>query len=285
MISEAIREKIETKLNDNTYNKKFILGSYFSDDNERDFVYNVRSGYELIEKTFISALMQISIEYQPIPNVLNGYATIPITFLVSGESEEIFKEELNATEELVAKLVGNSETIVDGSKTYNSVWNVDGLTTGGRTRPMNGTIYTQITTNVYVDFSDTYFFGNRYEYFIGIDGESTVDYTQILIPGGSQDRNNSENYPHKLNDDESKGGIEESQWSLTLTTNVNTFIEDEFIKDNLQLPNLSKTYYWKENINSVLNKSFKIFINSISKPFILGDNQMITLSFLKSDIE
>ena len=71
MISEVIREYVETKLNDNTVSKRFVLGMYaYLEDQENDFIYTVKNGYTLIETSFIPCMMTFNISYQPIQFLL-----------------------------------------------------------------------------------------------------------------------------------------------------------------------------------------------------------------------
>jgi len=286
MISEKIREIFETKLNDNTENQKFIVGIYVKkDDDTRDYIYNVRSSYELISKQFISCMIEPNIDYEPIPNTLTGYATITANFLLYSDDKDVFDTQLSATEEIISKLVGNYQTITDGAVTYNSVWTIDGLIPNGQTRPLNGNYYTQISTTFYVYFSKDFFMGNKYQYYLGTKSGETVNYNRIYPFDGNEERQNSENYPHRLNDYESKGGIEESAWVADFTINVDSFIETNFLADlSSNTYDLTKEFYYKEVVNTSTTNEFKVVVSAMTKPYVLGDIQTITIKLIKSDI-
>ena len=286
MISEKIRELFETKLNDNTYSQKFVLGSYVQpDDDKRDFIYNIRSGYELIAKNYISCMFTPNIDYEPIPNSLTGYATITINFLLYADDKDKFDEQLKATEEIISKVVGNYEEITDDTITYDSVWTIDGLIPNGETRPLNGTIYTQIATTLYVYFSKEFKMGNKYEYYLGVKNGTGVSYSRIYPFDGNEQRQNTENYPHRITDAESKGGNEESSWVAEFPVNVNTFIEENFLADiSSETYDMTKEYYYKEIVNDSTTHEFKVVATLMSKPYVIGDIQTIDLKLIKSDI-
>jgi hypothetical protein len=287
LISEAIRSAIETKLNNNTADEQFVVGSYaYLEDKDRDFIYNVRNGYKLIESNYIPCMMDFSVSYEPIPDVINGYATIGLTFLLSSDNQAEFESELEAVEELVAKVVGNDDSIVDGSTTYNAVWNMDALMPTGETKPLNGTYYTKIQTTVYITFSDTFYMLNRYKYYLGILVGEVINYTQIKAVDGNVIRNNTKNYPHKRGDREAKGGIDESAWVGSFSVNVDSFIETNILtKISTETYDLTEYFYYKETINDVNSHSFKVSMENISRGVGFGDFQMINFDLFKSDVE
>lgn len=284
MISEVIRSSIETKLNTNSKGQRFQVGSYaYLEDQQADFIYTIRGGYQLIVKDYIAVMMDFSAEYEPIPSVLSGYATISLTFLLNAENQDIFDNQLKATEEIVEKLVGLHETLTDNDKSFSSVWNIDGLIPTGQTRPINGIYYTQITTNVYVDFSDTFYFGNRYTYKLGLTENRTTEIKPYL---GEVQRINTENYPHRTADNEARGGVDESAWGIQMTIYVNDFIETNILND-LSSNNYDphKLFYYQELIDGTVKNEFWCFIKTAIKPILLGEKQYISLHLLKSDLE
>lgn len=284
LISEVIRNTIETKLNDNTKSQVFVVGSYaYLEDKKQDFIYTIRNGYKLIENHFISVLMEFSASYEPIPSTLSGFATITLTFLLNSDTQDIFDNQLLATQEIVSKLVGNSETLTDGSKTYQSVWNINALLPSGQTRPLNGNYYTQITTTVYVDYSDSFYYGNRYTYKLGL---SSASMNTIKPYAGSLSRENTENYPHRISDGEARGGNEESSWSVEITVYVDTFIETNFLdKLSSDSYDMNSKFYYQELTNLTVKNQFWVHAKIIKKPFLLGERQYITLALFKSDYE
>jgi hypothetical protein len=284
LISEVIRSAIETKLNNNTKNQVFAVGSYaYLEDKKADFVYNIRSGYNLIENNYIPVLMEFTSDYEPIPATLSGFATITLTFLLNSDTQAVFDNQLLATEEIVAKVVGNTETLTDGSKTYNTVWNMEALLPSGQTRPLNGDYYTQIATTLYVDFSDTYYYGNRYTYKLGA---SSSVMTAIKPFAGDLTRENTENYPHRIGDGEARGGNEESAWSSEMTVYVDSFLETNFLeKISSDSYDLSEKWYFQELVNGTVKNQFWVHVKVTTRPILLGEKQYITLSLFKSDYE
>ena len=67
MLYELLRQTLETKLNTNTLNKKFVVGSYaYLEDKDKHYVYNVKVGYKLIEKEYIPAMLRFA-DYDALP--------------------------------------------------------------------------------------------------------------------------------------------------------------------------------------------------------------------------
>lgn len=277
MIAERIRSLIENKLNDNTYNKRFVVGSYvYLEDEQRGFIYNVKNGYTLVETNFIPSMMVFTAEYQPMPTQINGNAVIPMTFLLAAETQEQFELDLTALDEVIEKIVGNSEQIVDGSKVYNSVWNMSALMPKGSTSPINGVYYTQIDTTIYVSFSDTNHYGNEYEYYL-----NRVRVMQYDLP---INRNNEPNNPHLLGDTEAKGGNSTSVWSTPFTFYVNDFLSqivDTFSSDNYDM---EKVFLFKEvTPTNQTGNEFAVKISSATYNPSLGAPVLCTIEFIKSD--
>lgn len=278
MLQEAIRALIEDKLNDNTENLKFIVGSYvYLSDKEQGFVYNVRNGYTLIERDFIATLIDFTAEYQPMPTQINGTATINTSFTIISIDQETTDTYLSAVNEIVSKVVGNNETITDGSDTYNSVWNMTALMPIGTTL-INGNYYTEVRCTIYIDFSNTNHYGNEYEY--------TINGTRVYPYDISVGRNQEENNPHLLGDTEAKGGMETSAWSSTQTFYVNDFI-------SAIVDTLSSDTYNMEQVYRIVEKTptnttgttIDVKIKSVSYKPILGEKTLITFVFIKSDDE
>ena len=286
LVSEKIRQIFESKLNDNTKDQKFIVGSYVQrDDDKKDYVYNVRNGYELISNQYVSCMIEPNIDYEPIPQTLTGYATISVKFLLYSDDKDIFNEQLNATEEIIYKIVGNYQAIEDGATTYDSVWSMDGLIPIGQTRPLNGVYYTQISTTLYVYFSKDFKMGNKYQYYLGNVGDETITYNRIYPFDGNEERQNTENNPHRLTDYEAKGGNEESAWTAEFVINVNDFIETNFLNEiSSETYDLTKEFWYKEVIDESTTNVFKVAVVSMTKPYVLGDIQSITIKLIKSDI-
>ncbi len=255
---------------------RFEVGSYvYLEDKEQDFIYTIRNGYKLIEKYFIPVMMDFTADYEPIPATLNGYATISLTFLLNADTQEIFDSQLLATEQLVSKLVGNHQTLTDGLKTYNSVWNMDALLPAGQTKPINGVYYTQISTNVYVDFSDTFYFGNSYKYYL--------DSKLLLLYDGDVARTNEENYPHKQGDYEAKGGLTTSQWSATLISYLDSNLQTICDSISSGTYDMEKVYTYAEYFNGTLKHTFPVKITAINRKILLGEKQYLSISLIKSD--
>lgn len=294
MISEIIRSNIENKLNNNTSEKVFTVGSYVHmEDDEKDFVYNVRYGYKLIETNYIPVMMDFTVTYEPIPTTLTGSAIMGLTFLLSSDNvydndtENKFTSDLQAVEEVVSKIVGNEEDITDDGTTYHTVWNMDALMPMGETRPLNGTYYTKIQTTVYITFSDTFYTGNRYKYYL--KEVNNGSYTRIYPYNGGENRNNSDDNPHRITDAESYGGGAESTFEMEMVLNVDSFIESEFIdwfsKDDDSPQNyLEREFDYKMEYGESGEKTFKITPLIVSKPYVIGDIQAITIKFIKSDL-
>ena len=242
MISEAIRSLIETKLNNNTASKVFVVGSYaYLEDKDEHFVYDLRNGYRTIETNFITCMIEFSADYSAIPSQINGLASITANFLVKAETQKLFDTDLATLDEFVSKIVGNHETITDGSTTYNSVWNMDAFMPAGDTKLINGNYYTQITTNIYVDFSDTNKYGNYYT--TKLNGKDITAYD------GSVNRDNEENYPHLQGNYEAKGGNKTSQWTTTLVSYLDTDLETIFEGISSDTYNMETVYTYAEYKN------------------------------------
>lgn len=276
MIQEVIRQAIETKLNNNTYNKKFIVGSYaYLDDKQAHFVYNVKLGYKLIETAYIPTMISFSADFAAIPNQINGNATINVEFLLNGDRYELLEDDLNALNEVVSKIIANYEDLVDGSTTFHTVWNMDALNPAGVTSPINGNYYTRIQTVIYVDFSDTNIFGNAYRYYL--DGKL------LSLYDGDVNRTNEENYPHKQGDSEAKGGNTTSQWSATLISYLDSNLQS--ICDSLSSNSydMEKVYTYAEYFNGTLLHTFPVKMTTGTRKILLGEKQYLSISLIKSD--
>lgn len=276
MIQEVIRAALETKLNNNTLNKKFILGSYaYLEDKDQHFVYNIKIGYKLIETNYIPSMMNFVADFEALPGQINGKATIGLEFFIKSDTQEELETDLGALNQIVAKIVGNYEDIVDNTTTYHTVWNMDALIPAGITSPVNGNYYTRIQTTVYVEFSDSNIFGNAYRYYI--------DNSLLTLYDGSVNRENEEEYPHVQGDYESKGGIKTSQWSATFVSYVNTALQTICDGISSGTYDMEKIYTYTEKFNGTEKHTFPVKITSISRPIALGEKQFITISLIKSD--
>ena len=283
MIQEVIRSNIESKLNNNTQNLVFVVGSYAyldnSESNYKDFIYNVRNGYRQIETDYIPVMMEFIADYEPIPNQINGMATINLTFLVQSETLEQanFNLKLSAMNELVSKVVGNSEDLVDGSDTYHSVWNMNAIVVAGSTQPLNGKYYTQFQTTVYIDFSDTIHYSNEYNN-ISLDGHT------LIVIDGNETRDNQEIYPHVYGTKEAKGSNETSSWNASITVLVDDWVETNILnKISSETYDMNETFTFAETLGGA--HTFDVFLKEIRRPVVYGEKQIVSFVMLKTDIE
>jgi hypothetical protein len=276
MIQETLRSLIETKLNNNTKGKKFVVGSYaYLEDRDEHFIYNVRSSYKTIEKNFIPVNMSFSASYQAIPTQINGSAKISLTFLILADKQVDLDTDLATLDEFVPKIVGNFETLEDD--TYNSVWNMDAFVPLGLTeRPINGNYYLQVQTNVYVDYSDSNYYGNQYQYFL--NGSRIYPYEPNI------QRQNEEDTPHLLGDLESKGGMKTSNWSATWVFYVNNAISSVIDRFSSSTYDMNDIYQFREitpTRTTALNIPVRIQ-SAVYNP-ILGEKVFASITFVKAD--
>ena len=275
MIQEAIRSLIESKLNDNTASKKFIVGSYaYLEDEGKEFVYSVKNGYTVIDTNYIPSMMVFTCDYQAIPMQINGDASISLTFLLEAREQADLETDLETLDELVAKVVGNYEVITDGTKAYYSVWNMSALIPAGLTDPINGVRYVQIQTTIYVGFSDTNYFGNQYAY--KLNGTSVTPYSS------GAGRFNEENLPHALGTYEAKGLNETSSVTFTMTFYINSFLSaivDTFALDTY---NMQTVFQLSETTPTRTVTNFSVLIKKAEYSTDLGEKATVTLTFYKS---
>jgi len=279
MLHEAIRASLETKLNNNTANKRFIVGSFAkTNDSDKDFVYNVQNGYMLVETNYIPVMMTWTCAYQAMPGQINGNAKLGLQLLVLADPERTdaeFQADLETLEEVVPQIVGNFESIVDGTKTYKTVWNMDALQPTG-TVEFNGHWYVNVVTTVYVDFSDTNAYGNEFQYFI--------NETQIKPYSVSIKRINEEDTPHALGDAESKGGNRTSGWTAELTVYIDEFVQELVDTFSSPLYEFDTIYKFSEvtpTRTTPLDISARLSSATYSPD--LGEKAFATLVFFKSD--
>jgi len=282
MISEKIRSLIEDKLNDNTYSKRFVVGSFVEKKDQRvmGYVYNIDNGYTLIETNYIPVILTAFIDFKPIPNQINGYATCNLVFLVSAdffeENKEGFLEDLDAINEVVHKVVGNYETFTDDERTYRSVWNMEAITPTGNILPLNGKQYIQVKTTIWIDFSDTNHYGNEYSY--------QLNGNNIVAIDGHISRENEEMNPHLLNDPEAKGDNQTSTWSASLSIMVDDYITELMDYVSEITYDMADIFQFKEiTPNKTITNSVKI--KSFSKPTMLGEKAIVSMILYKSDEE
>lgn len=277
MIQEEFRASIESKLNDNTDNKKFIVGSYvYKDNTDEHFVYSVRNGYKLISTDYIFCMMRFVADFKPIPNQINGNANINLQFLIKADTDEQVQEDIATVNQVVSKIVANYENIVDGSTTYKTVWNMSAIIPAGLTeRPYNGNYYIIVQTTIYITFSDSIELGNAYTYFL--------DSIQLKGYDGHLDRNNTESYPHLRGDYEAKGNNEDSAWKATFVVYVDSSIKTIIDSISSETYNMNTIYQYTEKYNGTTLHTFPVRINSISKPVVLGEFLYATITLIKSD--
>jgi len=279
MLHEAIRLSLETKLNNNTANKRFVVGSFAkTDDSEKDFIYNVQNGYMVVETNYIPVMMTWTSAYQAMPGQINGNAKIGLQLLVLADPERTdaeFQADLATLEEVVPQIVGNFESIVDGAKTYKTVWNMDALQPTG-TVTFNGHFYVNVVSTVYVDFSDTNAYGNEFQYYI--------NETRIKPYSVSVKRINEEDTPHALGETEGKGGNKTSGWTAELTVYVDSFIQgfvDTFSRADYAFDTIFKFSEVTPTRTTPLDISVRLASASYSPD--LGEKVFATLVFFKSD--
>lgn len=275
MIQETIRALIESKLNDNTADKQFIVGSYaYLTDLEKHFIYNIRRNYTLIEKNFIPVMMSYSSTFQPIPGQINGSANMTLEFLIRAEDQTELDTDLATLDEFVEKIVGTYELLTGG---YNSVWNMDGLVPLGLTEvPINGDYYLRISTNVYVDFSDTNQYGNQYEYYLN---DQQIRPYDIKV-----ERMNEEDLPHNLGNAEAKGGNKTSTWMATMTLYVDDYVSrlvDSFSNGDYDMDAVHK--YTEDSPTRATPLDISVRINSAVYTPNLGEKVMATIVVYKAD--
>lgn len=274
MLQEVLRANIETKLNNNTKDVEIIVGQYYQGDDEQEFVYNIKNGYRFIEKTYIPTMMTFSADYKAIPSSITGFATITLNFLIAVDSDK--NDKLLALEELVAKVVANYESISDTPKTYYTVWNMDAITPGGIAR-INGYDYIQLSTTIYIEFSDKFYFGNQWQYWLGQN--------RIYPYSSSTERKMEVASPHILGEKEATSLSETAIWSA-----ANTFWIDSTLSTMLDSMigsyDMSTTYTLK--IVTPTNStgiSLTVLIDSYKANTDLGEKATITLSFVKTYVE
>ena len=156
-----------------------------------------------------------------------------------------------------------------------AVWNMDALSPAGVTEPINGTYYTLIKTNIYIEFSDTNLFGNAYRYYL--DGKL------LTLYDGNINRENEENYPNRLGDTEAEGGIDTSQWSATLITYVDSNIETLVDGISSNSYDMEKVYTYAEYKNGSSLHTFPVKISSLTRAIKLGEKQYVSIGLIKSD--
>jgi hypothetical protein len=170
MLQEVIRTTIEDLLNANTKSVQFVVGQYAKkDDRSGDFVYNVKLGYKYLAKTYIPAMMVFNCSYTAIPYTRTGYATITLDFLLPTNNDTVdsdFNDKLTALDEFVPKIVGMPKTITDGSTVYNNQWSMSAFTNPKPLEPMNGIYYVAISTTIFIDFSDTFYYSNQWLWYL-----------------------------------------------------------------------------------------------------------------------
>lgn len=226
MLSEIVRASIETKLNANlvalaesaTNHVPFTVGQYYKDlSSEKDFIFTIENGYKTIETSYVPVNMVFTAEYKPLKGTRTGSATAHLEMFVCVDDN-------NATNRIEAcnylsepdVVIGNSETLADGSTNYNTVWNMSAITDDGHIVAFNGHQYITLSCEVFIEFSDTYFFGNSYSI--------SFDETAVNFISAKNERGCEEDLPQILGEIEQKGGIK---------TNARTFTLSAYLDDGL----------------------------------------------------
>lgn len=228
MLQEVIRAYIETKLNGNTVsldesstnNIPFVVGQYYKDlSNERDFIYSIENGYKTIETVYVPVNMSFTAEYKPMKGTVTGSATAHLEMFICVDDNNAMKR-IEACNHLASPntIIGNSEIVADGTTNYNTVWNMSAILDDGHIVAFNGHQYITLSCDVFIEFSDTYHFGN--EYTIGFDG-STVNFLSFKNERGCE-----EDLPQILGEIEQKGGIKTNGKTYTLSVYVDDTISD-----------------------------------------------------------
>lgn len=288
MLQEVIRANIEAKFNDNTKTptaKQFIVGSYaYLDDQEADFIYNIRNGYKLIETNFIPIFLTFNAEYQAIPGQINGLATCTLQLLVEAENTENLLSDLAYIDEFVAKVVGNSESLTDGAKSYNSVWNMTAFMPTGEIKRINGRHYAEIMATVYIDFSDTNYYGNQTTWQIkgGSFGSSYVTIRPLSAIVG---REITLIDPHILGNKESKARPETNVLTIQFI-----FLNNSAISSLID--SISASTFTQETVyrliattpTTMVGIQFDVVLSSSSATKNLGEKDEVSLVFAKSDV-
>jgi uncharacterized repeat protein (TIGR02543 family) len=283
MLQEVIRANIETKLNANTVplvssasnNPYFVLGQYFHDDTEnKDFIYSIENGYKTIEPTYVPCAMIFNAPYRPLFGTLTGSATINIDFMIAVDTD--FDAKISALDQFVTMVVGKNEDIVDGGSTYHTVWNMSSMTPNPRVMRFNGTEFVIITTTVYIEFSDTYHYGNEYTI--------AFDENDINFPSFKSERGIEEDLPHILGASEAKGGAKTNARTFSLTCYVDDTMsavldawETAYNQDTVhQLTYDSPTLTTPLDISVII----KSYVYTIEK----GEIVSVTITFIISDV-
>lgn len=283
MLQEVIRANIETKLNANTTalvtspsnNVLFVVGQYFKDETDNyDFIYNIENGYKTIDATYVPVSMRFTADYRPLYGTKSGSAIINLDFMVAIDND--YDSKISAIDSLVSLVVANSEDVVDGAVTYHTVWNMSAFTDKGQIYYFNGTKFIIITTTVYIEFSDTYHYGN--EWTVALD-EHDINYLSFKSEVGGE-----EDLPQVLGQAEAKGGIKTNSRTFTLTCFVDDYIsavidgwETAFNQETVhQLALETPTYATHIDVSVVL----KDRVYNLEK----GEIVSVTMVFVVSDV-
>ena len=274
MLQEVLRANIEAKLNNNTKSVLFVLGQYIKKDGEQEFVYNIKNGYRYIEKTYVPCMMNFSAEYKAIPSSVTGFATISLNFLVA--DDDYTDDKLSGIEEIVTKVIANSESITDGANPYNTVWNMDAITPSG-IMLVNGYYYVQLNTTIYIEFSDTFYYGNQWAWYLNS--------TRIYPYSNSTERKIELASPHILGEKESKSLSETAIWSSAHTFWVNSTLSSIIDALNGEY-DMSTTYTLKiVSPTQAGGLTLTCHIDSFKANMELGEKAVVTFTFVKAYVE
>ena len=272
MLQEVLRANIEAKLNNNTQVEEFIVGQYAKTDaSDDEFIYNVKNGYRLIEKTYIPTMMVFSAEYKAIPDSITGFATITLNFLVGDDDDRTDK--LNAMEEIITKIVANNESVGDGSTTYNTIWNMDAITPSGLILA-NGRYFIQLNTTIYIEFSNTFYFGNQWSFYL--------ESVRIYPYSASTERKIELASPHILGEKEATSLSETAIWSGThafwVNSALSTLIDTLNSTYDMSIIRTLKIVSPTNSTGITLN----VIVDGSKANYDLGEKATLTLTFVKS---
>jgi len=288
MLQNVLRANIQGKLNTNTAyytespsnNIRFVLGQFYHNDtedeyNNRDFIYTIENGYKTIDATYVPCSMRFQSEYTPLLGTKTGRSTIPIDFFICIEDADA-DNRIEATNQIVTSVVGNAEDVVDGATTYHTVWNMSAITDAGQIYYFNGKKYIILQTTIYIEFSDTFHYGNEWSI--------TFDEHEINFISFKSELGGEEDLPQLLGSAEAKGGIKTNARTFSMTCYVDDYMsgiidgwEASFNQDAVhQIAYVSPTNAAVIDLSVVI----KDRVYSLEK----GEKVSVTIVFVISDI-
>lgn len=278
MLSEAIREEIETRLNNNTQGKVYQVGAYsYNEDTQKDFIFTVKNGYTEVDVNFIPVFITPATTYQPIVGQINGNFTIGLEALILAENTATMQTDVETTDELISKIVADPfSDIVDGAKTYHTAWNMEGLVASSGLFSLNGNLYFKLSTTIYIEFSDTNNFGNQFVYYLN---DRRIKPFIVKVT-----RDNEENNPHLLGETEAKGGNATSVWTADMTFYVSDFISSVVDTLSSAAYNMEEVYLFKEvTPTKPEGEEFYVKLKNGNYSVDMGTKATVNMIFYKSD--